>query len=94
MSSAKRREFFEPIVGAENAQEVNALFESKLLLKDVKRGLVTWAKQVGGITEPVRKDLLAKISRMPNELLNPVDESKFLADLAATKLGVAVNAAA
>lgn len=92
MTSSERRKFFEPIVGLDNAEQVNALFESKLLLKDVKRGLVTWAKTVGGITEPTRKDLLAKIGRMPDELLNPVDQNKFLADLAATKLGVTVTA--
>jgi hypothetical protein len=93
MTSAERRKFLAPIVGGDEiAQEVNALFESKLLLRDVKRGLVTWAKTVGGITEPTRKDLLAKIQRMPTDLLNPVDQSKFLADLAATKLGVTVTA--
>lgn len=92
MTSAERRTFLEGIVGAENAEDVNALFESKLLQKDVKRGLVTWAKTVGGVSEPTRKDLLAKISRMPEGLLNPVEERAFLADLAASKLGVAVTA--
>lgn len=92
MTSAERRTFFEPIVGAENAQEVNALFESKMLLQDVKRGLVTWAKQVGGISEPARRDLLSTINRMPNEVLSPANERKFLADLAERRLGVSVTA--
>src|SRR6185436_3653443 len=91
MSSAERRKFFEPIVGAENAADVNALFESKLLLKNQKQGLVTWAKTVAGISEPARRDLLTKIGKM-NAILTPADESKFLADLAARKLGVTVTA--
>ena len=66
MSSAERRTFFESIVG-ENAQSVNALFESKLLLKDQKRGLVTWAKQITGISEAARRDMLSKILLVLND---------------------------
>lgn len=92
MTSGDRRKFFEPIVGAENAEQVNALFESKMLLKDKQRGLITWAKNVGGLTEPARRELLDRINRMPDALLNPASEDKFLADLAKQKLGVTVTA--
>lgn len=90
MTSAERRTFFEGIVGAEHAPEVNALFESKLLLKDQQRGLVNWAKTVAGISEPRRADLINKISKL-DRVLTPDEESKFLADLAASKLGATVT---
>lgn len=90
MTSAERREFLGKIVGEDNAREVNAAFESKLLLKDQKRGLVSWAKQVSGITEPVRRDILAKIDRM-EAVLTPRTEDAFLEDLAAKKLGTDVT---
>lgn len=91
MSSLERRTFFEPIVGKENALDVNTLFESKLLLKDQQRGLVTWAKKVAGISEPARRDLLSKIQRM-DKVLQPDTETSFLSDLAQQKLGVGVTA--
>ncbi len=45
MSSADRHAFFSKIVGEDHAGPVNALFESKLLLKDQQRGLINWAKK-------------------------------------------------
>lgn len=90
MDSAGRRAFFADIVGKENAQEVNANFENKLLLKDWKRGLASWAKSTAGITTPARRDLLNKILKM-NKLLSPADEKAFLADAAAKKLGTQVS---
>src|SRR3990167_9762653 len=90
MSSAERRTYFESIVGKDNALEVNALFEQKLLLKDQKRGLVSWAKQVSGIKEATRRDLLSKIERM-DKVLTPENERAFLNDLAAKRLGTEIT---
>lgn len=90
MTSAERRSFLEPIVGKENVKEVNALLESKLLLKDQKKGLVTWAKKVSGISEPVRQDIISKIERM-EKVLDAADEAVFLEDLAAKRLGADVT---
>lgn len=90
MTSAERRSFLEPIVGADSVREVNALLESKLLLKDQKRGLVSWAKSVSGITEPVRRDLLSKIERM-DKVLDAENSGVFLEDLAAKRLGADVT---
>jgi hypothetical protein len=90
MSSAERRKAFAEYVGEENAHEVNALFESKLLLADQKRGYTTWAKKVGGLTEPARRDILAQIGKL-DRVLRPADEQTFLEDLAAKKLGVSVT---
>lgn len=90
MSSEDRRAAFEAVIGKEESKQVNALFESKLLLKDQKTGLVTWAKQVAGISEPVRRDIISTIERM-DSVLNPSDQQAFLEDLASKKLGVDVT---
>lgn len=90
MTSKERADFFAKIVGDENAHHVNALFESKMLLKDQQRGMVSWAKNLAGISAPVRRDLLNKINKL-DRVLNPAEEKAFLADLAATKLGTTVT---
>lgn len=90
MTSAERRAFLAKIVGEADARDVNALFESKLLLKDQKRGMVTWAKKVAGITEQTRKDLLAKIEKL-EKVLDADSKQAFLEDLAAQKLGTEVS---
>lgn len=90
MTSEERRTFFEGIVG-ESAKEVNALFESKLLLKNQQVGFASWAKKVSGITPEVRRDLFTKISKL-DRVLNPAEEKAFLKDLASTRLGVDVTA--
>lgn len=90
MSSAERVKFLEPIVGKDDVHEVNAQLESKLLLLDQKRGMVSWAKKVAGISETVRADLISRIEKM-DKVLTPEDERSFLADLAAKKLGTEVT---
>jgi hypothetical protein len=90
MTSAERREFFKPIVGEEDAKEVNAMLEQKLLLKDQKRGLVSWAKKVSGINEFQRADIVSKINKMSNVLDAPSKEA-FLNDLANKKVGTDVT---
>lgn len=90
MTSKERADFFSKIVGDENAHEVNALFESKMLLKDQQQGMVSWAKKLAGISEPIRRDLINKINKL-DRVLNPDEEKDFLADLAATKLGTTVT---
>lgn len=90
MSSAERRDFFKEIVGEENARQVNAELESKLILKDQKKGMVTWAKKVSGLSEAARKDMLEKINSL-ERVLNPESERAFLEDLAAKKMGFDVT---
>jgi hypothetical protein len=90
MSSSERHNFLGEIVGKDNALEVNKLFESKLLLKDQQRGLVTWAKKVSGITKEARRDIISRIERMETAL-SPKDEQGFLKDLVDTRLGVNVT---
>ena len=91
MTSKQRRSFLEKYVGAENASEVNALFESKLLLKNQKAGYISWAKKITGITPEARRDIISKIENMEN-VLNPQEEKMFLEDLAKKRLGLEVTA--
>lgn len=91
MTSEKRNEYLAKFVDKENATQVNALFESKLLLKNQKTGFITWAKKVAGLTPESRKDLITKIGKM-DSILNPEEEKTFLHDLASTKLGADVTA--
>lgn len=86
MSSEERRSFFINMLGERNAKEVNALFESKLLLKNQKKGFVDWAKQLTGIKPEAKRELSDMIERM-RPILSPADEQSFLKELASKKLG-------
>lgn len=90
MSSEQRRNLFESIVGKDNAKEVNRLLEAKLILKDQKRGMVSWAKQVAGLSQKSRTDMISRIERM-DKVLNATSAHSFLEDLAAQKLGTEIT---
>ena len=90
MTSKERRDFFEDIVGKDEAQGVNALFESKLLLKNQQTGMINWIKSITGITPEVRRDLISRIEKM-NKVLDPKDADLFLEDLASRRLGTDVT---
>ncbi len=90
MSSKERRDFFAKHVGEFNAEKTNALFESKLLLKNQKKGLVNWAEKITGLKPETQRDLISRINRM-DKILNPVTEKAFLSDLAAQRLNVTVS---
>jgi hypothetical protein len=90
LSSEARREYLGKFVGEENAVQINALFESKLLLKNQKAGMISWAKNVVGITPKVRADLVTRIERLEGAL-NPKEQETFLHDLVSTRLGVDVT---
>lgn len=91
MTSAERRAFLEKYVGKENAQKTNALFESKLLLKNQKAGYIAWAKKVSGITPQVRKDIFSRIEKL-DKVLSPSEENAFLEDLVSSRLRVDITA--
>ncbi len=88
MSSAERRAVFEPIVGKDAAMETNRLFEQKILTKNIQETAVNWAKTVAGLKPALRQDLVGKIERLDERILDPKEEQAFLQDLAAQKLGV------
>lgn len=89
-TSEERRKFFSEIVGDKNAVKVNALFESKLLLKDQQQGIINWVKKVTGLSPEAKRDIISKVSKM-TEVLQPKDEKTFLEDLAAHRLGMGVT---
>lgn len=90
MSSADRHAMFAKLVGEDDAAQVNALIESKLLLKNQERGLINAVKKIIGENKPASRDLLTKIQNM-DKILSPADKQSFMADLAAKKLGTEVN---
>lgn len=87
LSSENRNKFLAKYVGEENSKQTNALFESKLLLKNQKAGMIAWAKKVAGISPEVRRDMLAKIEKL-DSALSQKDETAFLKDLVNTRLGL------
>ena len=90
MASEARRAEFMRVIGIDEitAKEINALFESKLLLKYQKRGMINWIQKTGNLKEPAKRDLLSKVQRMEN-VLDPDDV--FLTDLAEKRLGIGVS---
>jgi len=91
MTSTERRAFFSEFMGEENAKSTNALFESKLLLKNQQQGIINWAKQITGIKPELQRDIISKAERM-TEVLQPKELDSFLADLAEQRLGFGVTA--
>lgn len=90
MDSAQRHGYFASFLGESNASKVNQLFESKLLLKSQKEGILNWAKQVAGMKPEVMRDIVSQVNKM-DQILNPKEESQFLEDIVAHKLGVTVS---
>lgn len=90
MSSSERRAFFSDLVGEHYAKDINAEVESKILLKDYKRGMVTAIKKIAGLSEAAKTDLVSRVERM-DKVLNPSDYHSFLNDLAAKKLGTEIT---
>jgi len=92
MESEERHKLFGKFTTEENALKINSLFESKLLLKNQKRGFITWAKRITNITPATKYDLLSKIERM-DKVLSTAEEGQFLRDLATTRLKIGVTKA-
>lgn len=90
MTSEQRRKAFQEIMPETDAKNVNRLFESKLLLKNQQRGMVTWAKTVSGMKTETKRDLISRVQRMEN-ILTPINEESFLEDLVEYRLGVGVT---
>lgn len=90
MTSEQRRTYLKDIVGIENAKAVNALFESKLLLKNQQAGIINWIKKTANLSEPIRRDILSRIEKM-DKVLDPKAKSLFLEDLASAKLKIDVS---
>lgn len=95
MESKEREDFFADIVGKDNAEAVNRLFESKLLLKNQQRGFIEWAKETArldGWDAAREKRIIDRIEKL-DRLFNPSEEEVFLNQLADEKLNLGVTEA-
>lgn len=92
MTSEQRRQVFADKFGERNAKGINSLLESKLILKNQQKGLENWVKQLTGLKEPVKQDLISKIQKM-DKILTPESERVFFEDLASTRLGADITLA-
>lgn len=90
MTSKERNTYFKKFLGEDYAASVNALYESKRLLKDQQRGLVTWLETVSGLKPEAKRMLIDRVKNM-KKFLSPGEKEDFLQDLAAQKLGVGVT---
>lgn len=89
MTSAERRQAFS-FLGEDLAKKTNALFESKLLLKNQQLGIINWAKTVAGMKPEVLRDTLARVERL-DKVLEPKELDLFLEDLISQRLGLDVS---
>lgn len=90
MTSAERHAFFADSLGEDNATKVNALFESKLLLKNQQQGMVNWARKIMGQSPATKQDIISKIQRL-DKVLSPKEQSAFLEELASQRLGTHIT---
>lgn len=90
MTSRERRDVFAEFMGEANARKVNAMFESKLLLKNQQQGMITWAKQVAGLKPEIKRDIASKVSRL-EKALEPEEQVAFLEDLVSQRLGADIT---
>ncbi len=90
-TSSERRAYFASFMGEDNAKQVNALFESKMLLKNKKQGYISWAQKTAGLKETAKRDIISRIGKFDERILNPETEAQMLSDLAEHKLGIAVT---
>ena len=87
MTSAQRMGYFSSFMDVANAKEVNALIDSKLLLKNQEQGLINAMQQILGQKPSILRDVLSKINRI-DKILSPEDKEKFMGDVIAKKLGL------
>lgn len=90
MTSSDRHKMLSSLVGENNASKVNAMFESKLLLRNQKQGILNWINKVTGLKPSLKRDLISKVGRM-EKVLEPSDLQSFLSDLVAQRLGFNVT---
>lgn len=91
-TSEYRRAEFAKVVGDDNAKEINAIFESKLLLKDQEAGLIRAIKSIGGLNPETEKSFINKVLKF-DKVLDPSDEKAFLNDVVSQKMGTQLTSA-
>ena len=84
-----RLAWFAKYAGKENAERLNYLFETKMLLKSQQRGFQSFVKYMGGSTE-IKNDFLTKVGRV-EKALSKVEVKQFLESFVSRRLGVTVT---
>jgi len=84
-TSKERREYFKKFFSEDDAINLNRTFESKLLLKNKQKGMITWAQKMLGDRPEAKRDVLSRVNRM-EKILNPETENAFLEELASYRL--------
>ena len=87
--SEGRLAWFTKQVGAENAKNLNALFESKMLLKNQITGFKSFIKYMGG-SRRVKRNFIAKVESL-NKALNKTEVDQYLNDYITKRLGLEVT---
>ncbi len=87
--SEGRLKWFAQYVGEENAKEVNALFEKKLLLKNQQKGIEGFVKGLGG-SKQVQREFLDKVNNLERSL-SKSEVKQYLADYTSKRLGFDVT---
>lgn len=89
-SSEERRALLSKFVGEENSKQVNALFESKLLMKNQESAMISFIKQAAGLKPQVQRDLMARVTKL-GKVLTPEERNNFFQDIASQRLGTEIN---
>ena len=84
-----RLAWFARYVGKENAERLNYLFETKMLLKSQQKGFASFVKYMGGSKE-IKRDFLTKVGRVKKALSNSEVE-QHLETFVNKRLGVTVT---
>jgi len=88
-SPNERHIWFVERFGELNGTQLNALFESKLLLPNQQKAMESFIKQSGG-SKQVKRDMMTKVQNL-NKALDKAGIKEFFKDLAKKRLGVEVT---
>ena len=84
--SEGRLKWFGDLLGEENARNLNALFEEKMLLKSQINGFKSFIKRVGG-SPKVQRDFLSRLERLKTALTKG-EVDQYLQEYVQRKLGI------
>jgi hypothetical protein len=91
MDTPTRTKYLSQFVGEFNSKNVNSLFESKLLLKNQQRGIISWANSVSGLDQATKKDIVDTVTKL-ERAFNPKEGDTILNGIIEKRLGVSVTA--
>lgn len=87
--TAGRLAWFEKYVGKENAQKINYLFETKMLLQSQQKGIESFVKSLGG-SKQIQTDFLSKVGRL-QKALSKKEVGQYLETFVNQRLGIDVT---